>query len=270
MKICWDTLDNLRYSKRKESFVDITRPTRYYVYIEFCKKCGEAFLANKRSSRREYCSYLCSNGKGHRYWDGKHLSEKHKKTLSSLLSKEGNPRWKGGVTLKKLPLFDTYAPQLEWCESVRRDLWDEKILNVKCTYCGKWYTPTIQNVRHRLLALKKIIGGGNGLYCSTECKHLCPIFGMHKNYKFQVGDYTRESQSELRQLVFERDNWACTKCSSTYKLHCHHIEGIRWEPLESADIDKCITVCEKCHKEIHKKEECKTLDMQCKNKVEET
>jgi hypothetical protein len=44
------------------------------------------------------------------------------------------------------------------------------------------------------------------------------------------------------------------------------LEGIRWIPLESADIDKCITYCKKCHKEVHKKEDCRTIDMKCNRK----
>ena len=67
-------------------------------------------------------------------------------------------------------------------------------------------------------------------------------------------------------MVFERDNWTCQKCGDTKSLHCHHIEGIRWEPLESCDIDKCITYCKKCHKQVHKKKGCKYVDMQCKER----
>lgn len=63
-------------------------------------------------------------------------------------------------------------------------------------------------------------------------------------------------QPELRQMVFERDNWICWKCGTTESLHCHHKEGIRWEPLQSADMDMCITLCKKCHKEVHKKDGC--------------
>ena len=36
------------------------------------------------------------------------------------------------------------------------------------------------------------------------------------------------------------------------------------EQDESADIDKCITVCKECHKEIHQKENCGYNDMKCK------
>lgn len=38
------------------------------------------------------------------------------------------------------------------------------------------------------------------------------------------------------------------------------------DPLESADIDKCITYCKKCHKDVHKKEGCGYKNMKCKEK----
>lgn len=31
-------------------------------------------------------------------------------------------------------------------------------------------------------------------------------------------------------------------------------------------IDKCITLCKKCHIEVHKIDECRTIDMKCKEK----
>ena len=34
-------------------------------------------------------------------------------------------------------------------------------------------------------------------------------------------------------------------------------------PIESTDIDMCITVCKKCHKKIHKKDGCTYQDLQC-------
>jgi len=46
-------------------------------------------------------------------------------------------------------------------------------------------------------------------------------------------------------------------------LHCHH-EGILWNPLESADIDQCMTVCKNCHKKIHQQKDCEYNDMRCK------
>ncbi len=66
-------------------------------------------------------------------------------------------------------------------------------------------------------------------------------------------------------MVFERDNYTCLKCKrQDIVLHCHHIEGILWNPLESADIDQCMTVCKNCHREIHQQEDCGYSDLQCK------
>jgi len=81
--------------------------------------------------------------------------------------------------------------------------------------------------------------------------------------------YSREVQPELRQMVFERDEYTCIKCGKhqdelNIPLHCHHIEGIVQNPIESADIDMCITVCKDCHDKIHQEDGCGYNDMKCK------
>lgn len=171
-----------------------------------------------------------------------------------------------GYTSKNIPLYDTYAHQISYVEQVRRNKDDKNILEVKCAYCGKWYMPTIIEVRCRIDSLNGIRTGENRLYCSNECKKECPIYNQNKYPKSYKKASSREVQPELRQMVFERDGWKCTECDSTKSLHCHHVEGIRYEPLESADIDKCITLCKKCHKKVHKKEGCGYHDFKCKEK----
>lgn len=193
----------------------------------------------------------------------KETINKMKKSMKGKFDGKNHPQWKGGVTKKNLPLYDTYAEQIMYAESVRRNKEDQNILEVKCTYCGKWYVPKTTDIWHRRNSLNGNIIGEYRLYCLNECKKECPIYNQKKYPKGYKKASSREVQPELRQLVFERDNWECQKCKSTKSLHCHHIEGIRWEPLESADIDKCITLCKKCHKEVHKKEDCRTVDMRC-------
>jgi len=34
-------------------------------------------------------------------------------------------------------------------------------------------------------------------------------------------------------------------------------------PLESADLDNCVTLCKNCHKEVHGKEGCKYNELRC-------
>lgn len=178
--------------------------------------------------------------------------------------KENSANWKGS---NGLPLFNTYAHQINWCEEVRRNNEDKNILEVKCTYCGKWYIPNYNSVSNRLQVLKnnKKYTGECRFYCSNSCKQECSIFNQKiwpKGFKIAT---SREVQPELRQMVFKRDGYKCVKCGSTENLHCHHVEGIRWEPIESADIDKCMTTCKNCHIEIHKQEDCGYQDLQCIN-----
>ena len=213
------------------------------------------------------------------------LSEETKRKMSEVRKGENNPmfgkihseeakkkmsenRSDGGYSSKGIPKFDTYAHRISYADEVRRNKEDSNILEVKCAYCGKWFIPKRNNVNNRITALEgksNSPGAEYRLYCSDQCKQECPIYAKQK-YSAEENNtnkYSREVQPELRQMVFERDNWTCQKCDSTESLHCHHVEGIRWEPIESADIDKCITFCKTCHKEAHKKEGCGYNDLRC-------
>lgn len=55
------------------------------------------------------------------------------------------------------------------------------------------------------------------------------------------------------KAVKDRDGWACTKCSSTERLHSHHIK--RWcdYPDLRYDLSNGITLCHPCHEEEHGK-----------------
>jgi hypothetical protein len=174
--------------------------------------------------------------------------------------KENHPNWKGGYHSKGIPSYDTYAHRISYAEQVRRNEEDKNILEVRCAYCNKWYIPTLKSVRNRIDALKGSSTGEKRLYCSMSCKRECPIYYQMKFPKGHKKESSREVQPELRQIVFERDNWECKKCGSVESLHCHHIEGIELNPIESADIDNCITLCKECHKEIHSQEGCKRSD----------
>jgi len=182
---------------------------------------------------------------------------------------KNSSNWKGGYYTQNIPLYDKYAIQIYYAETCRRNLYDKNILDVKCTYCGKWFTPSIQQVYERIRALNGNQGGEQRLYCSNKCKMECPIYQQKKFPKGFKPSSSREVQPELRQMRFKIDNYTCQKCNKHQDeldigLHCHHIEGIRWEPLESTDIDKVITLCKKCHIEVHKKEGCKYHEMKCK------
>lgn len=177
----------------------------------------------------------------------------------------GNHKWKGGVTGRNKTAYDSYADKIDYAENIRRDPEDKNILQVTCTYCGKWYSPNMSDISSRIGALEGRKHGENRLYCSDSCKKECPVFSKKtlSAEQSRTKKYSREVQPELRQIVFKRDGWECIKCGSTESLHCHHVEGVRWNPIESADADQCVTLCKKCHKKVHKKKDCGYNDMKC-------
>ena len=138
MKICWDNLEKLRYSKRTGKWY---RGSSTFVYRECCKECSEPFLADYYANIK-FCSVRCSQignsnsfyGKNHSEYNkekwsrkksgknnlfygknhtkeslkkisavhkGKKITEECKKKLSIALSGENNPNWKGGLSYKE-------------------------------------------------------------------------------------------------------------------------------------------------------------------------
>jgi len=211
------------------------------------------------------------------YWKGKigpnkgikrsrESRNKQSKTMKICQQGKGNNNWKGGYAKNNIPTYDQYKEKLFLLSNIRRNKNDKNILEVKCTYCGKWFIPKNTEVHERIRSVEYF--GDTELYCSQQCKIECPTYGQQKYPKGFKPSTSREVQPELRQMRFELDNYTCQKCGKHQDdldvgLHCHHIEGIRWEPLESADLDKVITLCKICHIEVHKKEGCGYHDMKC-------
>ena len=209
-------------------------------------------------------------GKKNHFYGKKHTEETKKKISES---RKGKGPKMSIYTEKGLPLYDTYASKIILCEPVRRNLKDPNILEVKCTWCGKWFIPSKSLLYNRSEYIK---GNPNynsecRFYCSGGCKRCCPVWGktpeqLMKEDAIRVGrlswlELNREVQPQLRQMVFERDEYKCIKCEKTEGLHCHHILPVSTNPLESADVDNCLTVCKECHKEIHKKNGCKYYEL---------
>jgi hypothetical protein len=196
---------------------------------------------------------------------GKKLSEEQKEKirLSNIGKHDGEKchLWKGGVRKLNIPLYETYGHQLEIYEEIRCN--ENRYLEVRCTYCGKWFVPKASDVKRRVKVINGKSRGELRLYCSEGCKKQCPIFGKKPTQimkedairagRIQPEEPNREVQTDLRKLVLARDNYICQICGSTNNLHCHHKRGIWQDQLESADIDMCITLCENCHKLEHTK-----------------
>jgi hypothetical protein len=300
MKLCWDNLENIRLSKNSR-FYDSLR--KKYYDLRVCERCDEEFLGRTES---RFCCSGCirkdtkhteeskqKNSKAHKgkkasketkrkmseSHKGKKLSEEQVRNMSIARRGSGNPmygrygknsgNWKGGVTEKYLPLYDTHAPKIEWAEEVRRSPTDENILEVRCFKCGKWFVPHINNVSTRIQYLKgneKYVSESL-FYCSDGCKHTCSLYykspeSLMKQDAVRAGRLSwlklnREIQPELRQMVLKRDSYKCVKCNEKENLQCHHILPVSTNPIESADIDNCMTLCKRCHIQVHKQDGCK-------------
>ena len=272
MKICWDNLENMRLTKNGYF---LKNNNHSYVYKDRCGGCGDPYLMNKHIPTG-FCSISCATSGKRNYNYGKKLLESHRKKLSMaqlvrFSDINNHPRYKGGVSKLNIPLFDTFSYQIDFAEKTKFTYLDGfKLLQVKCAYCGKWFIPTITRVRNRIAALNMDNDGRrcgeSRFYCSNNCKKSCPTFGQHKYPKEFKPATSREVQPELRQLVLERDDYTCQKCGKTVdeiQIHCHHIDPVSQNPIESADIDNCITFCKDCHKWVHKQSGCKYHELRC-------
>ncbi len=177
-----------------------------------------------------------------------------------------------GVSVKELdlPMYDTYKDIFKGIEEISYVIkYDLKVLEVKCTYCGRFSVPTISRTVDRACYIRGTGKYEARFYCGDSCKLGCPIFNQNKYPKGFKKTTSREVQAELRQLVLKRDDYTCQygDCGLTVdnaEIHCHHIEGVRQNPIESADMNICISLCKKHHKYVHTQEGCRYFELRCK------
>lgn len=234
------------------------------------------------------CDYGCGQEGKFQFKNDKWCCSKHSNKCPSVrknlsVSHIGKTPWNKGLTLGKqsdtlikrrtrnsknkrsmLSYYKKNHPLLFQIEKIFEG--KRKNIYVECKKCGSFFIARRQQIYERLRAIEKQHGcEENNFYCSDECKNDCEIFRKRIDpYKNKKIDYSREVQPELRELRLEIDNYQCQKCGCKDKeMHCHHIEGIRWEPIESADLDMVITYCKDCHYKVHKIEGCSYSDLQC-------
>ena len=126
--------------------------------------------------------------------------------------------------------------------------------------------PTCSAVKNRIGSFNGYTRGENRFYCSIGCKQSCPIYWKKEWARGFNPTTSREVQPELRKLTLLRDNYTCQKCGKTkneISIHCHHIIPVINDPIISADVDNCITLCKNCHKLAHKIDGCKTHQLRC-------
>ncbi len=231
--------------------------------LEFSKE-GYVLLSETYKNNRVPLKYKCPEGHTRtitwKSWaKGRRCQLCHFKNSSG----KNHPMYRGGFWSRGVGDYNTFARQIEFCEEVREK---SGAIQVRCTEvnCRKWFTPTIDQLNNRIKGVYLPDYTECRFYCSDECKQICPIYGKHgnlpspKKYKSRSYEYTIWAN-----IVKERDNYECQKCGSIENPIAHHIEGINVNPIMSLDIDMGITVCKKCHKQIHKEEGCRFTDLRC-------
>lgn len=88
MKICWDNLEKLRYSKRTGKWY-LGQNT--YIYIESCKNCRNPYLTRPYYSNNGFCDRSCANmSKNNPKWKHGHSSKNGKHNTNSLTYRSWN------------------------------------------------------------------------------------------------------------------------------------------------------------------------------------
>jgi len=273
MKICWDNLEGFKLT-RNGIFLKNGRAS--YVYKDKCVSCGEPYLTLK-NKQSNFCGKSCAH-KGRQSWLGKkhtaltiakmsksaYIRSKNKEystKLSTAQTGHKNHNWKGGVSKKGLPLYDTYNKSL-WPEEVTYStVGDLKLLNVKCTKCGEWFIPTTDEVQRRLKYLNEAVTSENRFYCSSTCKDTCVIYRQIKYPKyFSTHKELAYTSSELKvwaKEVLYRGTNTCAFCGE-YASIAHHIEPKKLAPYKALDPDNGLACCETCHFKYGHSNECST------------
>lgn len=67
--------------------------------------------------------------------------------------------------------------------------------------------------------------------------------------------YKSKAWLTLRKKALKRDNYECQMCKKKGKYHkaenVHHIKEVKQHPEQALHLDNLLSLCIKCHNEIH-------------------
>lgn len=244
-----------------------TKSPLSFIKETFAKE-GYTLLSKEYINNSTKLTYVCNEGHEHEIsWQKFKAGRRCPFCWNKKRSGNTSPNWKGGVKFSNLPLYTTYASQLDKYQPVHKIEQDNlELLGVECTYCKKVFVPTTTSVVGRIQAINNINYYGEArLYCSDKCKQLCPIYGQILWPKgFKTSNNIRLDQTSWAFLVKERDNYTCQKCGKQEDImYAHHIDPVINNPVESMDIDNGITLCKHCHKIVHQNTGCSLSELKC-------
>jgi hypothetical protein len=260
-------LNNLQQGNSCPTCFGTTMLTYEFVKEAF-KKVGYELLSTEYVNAHTKLDYVCNRGHHHSIiWNSFQQGDTCPTCSTENMSGSNSSNWLGGVSKLNLPLFKTYAPQIENYHEVYKVAQNGlELLGVECAYCNQIFVPNTTAVFHRVAVIDGRLSGEANFYCSENCKKACPTYGQHKYPKGFKVSTSREVQPQLRKLVLARDNYQCQICDAGLEeaeLHCHHVEAVSQNPIESADVDNCVTLCKDCHTQVHKLPGCNYKELRC-------
>ena len=131
------------------------------------------------------------------------------------------------------------------CSYKLRGLKQQKQVHLVCVGCGVGFTRPQSRT---------------GQFCSTECayanKKRGELAANWRGGKLSEQDKIRKSPEYKKwiQDVFARDDYTCQKCGRRgVKLNAHHVFPFANFPECRLETWNGVTLCVKCHKELHGK-----------------
>lgn len=207
---------------------------------------------------------------------GKHLSEETKKKISNTL--KGNIPWNKGLppelqsnwgkhlseeTREKIRIANTGKPG--WDKGGHRpEEWKRKISETHKGKNNPMYGREVsaETRRKRSISMMGKPAWNKGKKLPEWIRRKISEAQKQENGSNWRGGITKENKlirasldyKLWKEAVFERDDWTCQICGKRGgDLHAHHTLPFSKYPQFRFAIDKGITLCTKCHKEVHKK-----------------
>lgn len=131
---------------------------------------------------------------------------------------------------------------------IKHKIIHKKEIPITCSFCSTVFC--------RIYKFSK----KQNIFCSDECKNSFHSINYrkekHQGWKGGISKNNRyygmaKEYSDWRKKVYERDGYKCTKCGDNKKLHAHHIIFVSVDRSKMLDVNNGMTLCEKCHGEIH-------------------
>ncbi len=246
-----------------------------------CKDCFKKYYQDHKEDRRKYRNAnkdKINKRKREIYQEQKDkILEQNRKSAEK--RKDKIKSYKQSYDQKSATVetfLDKLLPYYQLDENIRVDPTNQNLIQVRCfnSKCRSWFNPTTTQVNNRLYAINHFGYGESNFYCCDECKKTCEVYNLkstivdnNKIKKKNPCSYVNILQKELRDLVFNLDEYTCQWCGNSKKeqpnliLHCHHIISPKLEPILASDVNNCITLCNECHEYFHSLPECTLIEI---------